>query len=68
METIIGKVTSIKLEDKQIERATKNMKVCIKVESTDKKVKFGAHLDEGCILKTFRTKDEQLIYDRIKKI
>lgn len=68
METIIGKITSIKLEDKQVERATKNMKVCIKIESIDKKVKFGVHLDENSILSTFRTKDEQLIYDRIKKL
>ena len=67
MVTIIGKITSIKLEDKQIERATKNMKVCIKIESTDKKIRFGIHLDENSILKTFRTKDEQLIFDRIKK-
>ena len=68
LETIIGKVTSIKLEDKQIEKAAKNMKVCIKIEHIDKKVKFGVHLDENSILKTFRTKDEDIIYDRIKKL
>ena len=68
LETIIGKVTSIKLEDKQIERATKNMKVCIKIEFTDKKVRFGINLDENSILKTFRTKDEDIIYNRIKKL
>jgi hypothetical protein len=44
------------------------MKVCIKIEHIDKKVKFGVHLDENSILKTFRTKDEDIIYDRIKKL
>lgn len=68
IDTIIGKITSIKLEDNQVERATKNMKVCIRIEFTDKKVKFGVHLDENCILKTFRTKDEQIIYDRLKQL
>jgi translation initiation factor 5B len=68
LETVIGKITSIKLEDKQIQRATKNMKVCIKIEHIDKKVKFDVNLDEKSILKTFRTSDEDKIYDRIKKI
>lgn len=68
VETIIGKITSIKLEDKQVERATKNMKVCIKIEATDKKVKFGVHLDDNSVLRTFRTKDEQLIFDKLKKL
>lgn len=68
LESIIGTISSIKLEDKQIERATKNMKVCIKIEHIDRKVKFGVNLNENSILKTFRTKDEDKIYDRIKKL
>jgi small GTP-binding protein len=68
IDTIIGKITSIKFEDKQIEKATKNMKVCIKIEQIDKKIRFFIHLDENSVLKTFRTKDEDKIFDRIKKL
>jgi translation initiation factor IF-2 len=68
LETVIGKVSSIKLDDKQVQKATKNMKVCIKIDHIDKKVRFGVNLDEKSILKTFRTKDEDKIFDRIKKL
>jgi translation initiation factor 5B len=65
-ESILGEVTSIKLDTKQIEKATKNMKVCIKIEPIDKKVKFDLNLDANSILKTYRTKDEDQTYNRLK--
>jgi hypothetical protein len=43
------------------------MKVCIKIEALDTKVKFDIHLDAKSILKTSRTKDEDQILLRLKK-
>ena len=55
---VLGKVTSIQKDKKDIDRATPSDKVCIKIESIDQKFTYGKHFTAVDSLKSVVSKKE----------